>query len=98
MALFEGSVFNPHTVAALFQQASLSAAIHDGYLSGGVQPAVGDCVAATPLILAGLAVALPYQAGMFNIGGQSQLIGGLISRPGWATASACRPSCTSSSA
>ncbi|MGH3296819.1 MAG: ABC transporter permease, partial [Trebonia sp.] len=35
-------------------------------------------VQATPLILAGLAVALPYQAGMFNIGGQSQFIGGAI--------------------
>ena len=33
VALFEGSVFNPHTVAALFQQASMSTAIHDGYLS-----------------------------------------------------------------
>src|SRR6185369_10806248 len=30
------------------------------------------------LLLAGLAVALPYQAGMFNIGAQSQFIGGAI--------------------
>jgi simple sugar transport system permease protein len=30
------------------------------------------------LILAGLAVALPYQSGLFNIGGQSQFIGGAI--------------------
>ena len=78
MALFEGSVFNPHTVAALFQQASLSTAIHDGFLSAVFTPLSETCVAATPLILAGLAVAVPYQAGMFNIGGQSQLIGGLI--------------------
>ena len=42
VALFEGSIFNPHTVSALFQQASISAAIHDGYLSRGVQPAVRD--------------------------------------------------------
>jgi simple sugar transport system permease protein len=39
-------------------------------------------VAATPLILAGLAVAIGFQAGLFNIGGQGQLIvgamGGLI--------------------
>ena len=33
VALFEGSVFNPHTVTALFQQASISTAVHDGYLS-----------------------------------------------------------------
>jgi simple sugar transport system permease protein len=78
VALFEGSVFNPHTVAALFQQASLPTAIHDGYLAAVFTPLSETCVAATPLILAGLAVAVPYQAGMFNIGGQSQLIGGLI--------------------
>jgi simple sugar transport system permease protein len=78
VALFEGSVFNPHTVAALFQQASLATAIHDGFLSAVFGPLSETCVAATPLILAGLAVAVPYQAGLFNIGGQSQLIGGLI--------------------
>ena len=78
VALFEGSIFNPHTVAALFQQASISTAIHDGYLSAVFNPLSETCVQATPLILAGLAVALPYQAGMFNIGGQSQFIGGAI--------------------
>jgi ABC-type uncharacterized transport system permease subunit len=78
VALFEGSIFNPHTVSALFQQASISAAIHDGYLSAVFNPLSETCVQATPLILAGLAVALPYQAGLFNIGGQSQFIGGAI--------------------
>jgi len=78
VALFEGSVFNPHTVAALFQQASLSTAIHDGYLSGVFQPLSETAVSATPLILTGLAVALPYRAGLFNIGGQGQFIGGAI--------------------
>jgi general nucleoside transport system permease protein len=78
VALFEGSIFNPHTVAALFQQASFSSAIHDGYLSAVFGPLSETCVQATPLILAGLAVALPYQAGLFNIGGQSQFIGGAI--------------------
>jgi general nucleoside transport system permease protein len=78
VALFEGSIFNPHTVSALFQQASISTAIHDGYLSAVFNPLSETCVAATPLILAGLAVALPYQAGLFNIGGQSQFIGGAI--------------------
>jgi general nucleoside transport system permease protein len=76
--LFEGSIFNPHTVSALFQQASFSAAVHDGYLSAVFNPLSETCVQATPLILAGLAVALPYQAGLFNIGGQSQVIGGMI--------------------
>ena len=78
VALFEGSVFNPHTVAALFQQASLPTAIHDGYLSAVFSPLSETAVQATPLILAGLAVALPYQAGLFNIGGSSQFIGGAI--------------------
>ena len=78
VALFEGSIFNPHTVSALFQQASIAAAFHDGYVSAVFNPLSETCVAATPLILAGLAVALPYQAGLFNIGGQSQFIGGAI--------------------
>ena len=78
VALFEGSIFNPHTVSALFHQASIATAIHDGYLSAVFNPLSETCVAATPLILAGLAVALPYQAGLFNIGGQSQFIGGAI--------------------
>jgi general nucleoside transport system permease protein len=78
VALFEGSVFNPHTVAALFQQASLGTAVHDGYLSAVFMPLSETAVGATPLILIGLAVALPYQAGLFNIGGQSQFIGGAI--------------------
>ena len=78
VALFEGSVFNPHTISALFQQASFSTAIHDGYLSAVFNPLSETAVQATPLILAGLAVALPYQAGLFNIGGQSQFIGGAI--------------------
>jgi ABC-type uncharacterized transport system permease subunit len=76
--MFQGSIVNPHTVAALFQQASIGAAIHDGYLSAVFNPLSETCVQATPLILAGLAVALPYQAGMFNIGAQSQLIGGML--------------------
>jgi simple sugar transport system permease protein len=78
VALFEGSIFNPHTVSALFHQASIGTAVHDGYLSAVFNPLSETAVSATPLILAGLAVALPYQAGMFNIGGQSQFIGGAI--------------------
>ena len=78
VALFEGSIFNPHTVAALFQQASFSTAIHDGYLSAVFNPLSETAVQATPLILTGLAVALPFQAGLFNIGAQGQFIGGAI--------------------
>jgi general nucleoside transport system permease protein len=76
--MFEGSIINPHTVGALFSQASIGTAIHDGYLAAVFGPLSETCVQATPLILAGLAVALPYQAGLFNIGAQSQFIGGII--------------------
>jgi general nucleoside transport system permease protein len=76
--MFEGSIVNPHTVSALFQQASIGTAIHDGYLAAVFGPLSETCVQATPLILAGLAVALPYQAGLFNIGAESQFIGGII--------------------
>src|SRR6201994_1617688 len=33
VAIFEGSIFNPHTVASLFHQKSLSVALHDGTIS-----------------------------------------------------------------
>jgi general nucleoside transport system permease protein len=76
--LFEGSVFSPHTVAQFFQQASLSTAVHNGYLSAIFTPLSNTCLYAAPLLLTGLAVALPYQSGLFNIGGESQWIGGAI--------------------
>jgi general nucleoside transport system permease protein len=76
--LFEGSIFNPHTVSQLFQQSSMSTALHDGYISAVFQPLSNTALQATPLLLTGLAVALPYQAGLFNIGGESQWIGGAI--------------------
>src|SRR5579875_469369 len=78
VAMFEGSIFNPHTIAAVFQQASLSDALHDGYISAVFNPLSETCVRATPLIFAGLSVALAFRAGLFNIGGQSQWIGGAM--------------------
>jgi simple sugar transport system permease protein len=78
VSLFEGSIFNPHTVSAMFSQSSIGTAVHEGYLGAVFTPLSETCVQATPLLLAGLAVALPYQAGMFNIGGQSQFIGGAV--------------------
>jgi general nucleoside transport system permease protein len=78
VAIFEGSIFNPHTVAALFQQKSFSTAIHDGTVSAVFYPLSETCVQATPLILAGLSVAVAFRAGLFNIGAQSQFIGGAI--------------------
>jgi simple sugar transport system permease protein len=46
---------------------------------GGANQLSETVTAATPLILTGLAVALPLRAGLFNIGGEGQfLIGGLF--------------------
>jgi ABC-type uncharacterized transport system permease subunit len=78
VAIFEGSIFNPHAVSALFQQKSLSVALHDGTVSAVFYPLSETCVQATPLILAGLAVAVAFRAGLFNIGAESQFIGGAI--------------------
>ncbi|HKJ54617.1 MAG TPA: ABC transporter permease [Nitriliruptoraceae bacterium] len=48
-------------------------------ISGALGSGTGiteSLLAATPLILAGLAVALPFRAGLFNIGGEGQVIAG----------------------
>jgi simple sugar transport system permease protein len=53
------------------------AALFEGAL-GGVEPITETLVAATPLILGGLAFAVAAQAGLFNIGIEGQLVlGGL---------------------
>jgi len=72
--------------------AAIWAAISGGYLAlvqggvwnyldptfaGGIAPLLNSIGFATPLIAAGLGIALGFRAGMFNIGGQGQmLIGG----------------------
>jgi general nucleoside transport system permease protein len=78
VAMFEGAIFNPHTLGAVFQQKSLGVAFSDGTVSQVFNPLSETCVNATPLILAGLSVALAFRAGLFNIGAQSQFIGGAI--------------------
>jgi simple sugar transport system permease protein len=63
--LFEGSIFNPNSL----------------YSNGGVpvlNPISDTLTNATPLILCGLAVGLAFRAGLFNIGGQGQIIAGAI--------------------
>jgi simple sugar transport system permease protein len=65
VALFEGAIFNPNTAA-------------NGTMAGIFGPISETLVNATPLILGGLSVALAFRAGLFNIGGQGQLILGAI--------------------
>jgi general nucleoside transport system permease protein len=68
-ALFEGAIFNPHTIAAAF---------HGGSVGAIFYPLSQTTSQATPLILTGLSVALAFRAGLFNIGAASQWIGGAI--------------------
>jgi simple sugar transport system permease protein len=68
-ALFEGAIFNPHTVSAAFSGGSVGAIFY---------PLSQTASQATPLILTGLSVALAFRAGLFNIGAASQWIGGAI--------------------
>ncbi|HZR52793.1 MAG TPA: ABC transporter permease, partial [Streptosporangiaceae bacterium] len=69
-ALFEGAIVNPHTIAAAFNGTGTVGAIF--------YPLSQTFSQATPLILTGLAVALAFRAGLFNIGAASQWIGGGI--------------------
>ncbi|HEY2575092.1 MAG TPA: ABC transporter permease [Streptosporangiaceae bacterium] len=68
-AMFEGAIFNPHTISAAFQGGSVGAIFY---------PLSQTASQATPLILTGLSVALAFRAGLFNIGAASQWIGGAI--------------------
>ncbi len=65
VALFEGAVFNPNIASS-------------GTVAGILGPISETLVNATPLILAGLSVGLAFRAGLFNIGGQGQIILGAI--------------------
>lgn len=63
-ALFRGSIFDPRLAETRFIE--------------GFYPLSETLVAATPLILTGLSVALAFKAGLFNIGAQGQFIAGAI--------------------
>jgi simple sugar transport system permease protein len=64
-ALFEGAIYNPRTAA-------------NGTLAGYLGPISETLVNATPLIAGGLSVGLAFRAGLFNIGGQGQIIMGAV--------------------
>lgn len=65
LALFQGSIYDPNLSRG------------HGFLQG-LYPLSETIVTATPLILTGLAVALAFQSGLFNIGAQGQFIFGAI--------------------
>lgn len=62
VALFEGAIFNPH--GKDFTQK--------------IYPLTETLTIATPLIFAGLGVAISFRSGLFNIGAQGQIIVGAI--------------------
>lgn len=62
LALFQGAVYD--TSAGTFQAA--------------IRPITETLTVAAPLIVAGLGVALPFKAGLFNIGAEGQIILGAI--------------------
>jgi simple sugar transport system permease protein len=62
IALFKGAIFNPDA---------------DGIVRS-IKPLANTLTAATPLILAGLGLAIGFRAGLFNIGAQGQIIVGAI--------------------
>ena len=64
-ALFEGAVLNPSTLSS-------------GTFTTIARPLSETVTLAAPLILAGLSVALAFRAGLFNIGGQGQIVLGAI--------------------
>jgi len=68
-AMFEGAILNPHAITAAF---------HGGSIAAIFNPLSETAVRATPLILSGLAVALAFRAGLFNIGATGQFLGGTM--------------------
>jgi len=71
-ALFEGSIGSPAQMWAALQSGD-GAAIRTAFY-----PISESLVATTPYIFAGLAVALGFRAGLFNIGAEGQLFVGAI--------------------
>ena len=69
-AMFEGSIFSPSAVGH---------AIETGHgWTAAFSPISETLVSATPLMLAGMGVAIGFSTGVFNIGAQGQLIGGAL--------------------
>jgi simple sugar transport system permease protein len=62
-ALFEGAVYDPN---------------NDGTASGIFGPIAGTIYTAAPLICAALGIGLAFRSGLFNIGGQGQVIAGAM--------------------
>jgi len=71
-ALFAGGLGNPETYVAAFTSGDIDQIVR------AFNPISESLLAATPLIFTGLAVALGFRSGLFNIGGEGQLYLGAI--------------------
>ena len=67
-SLFAGSLGNPSLIAHAFRTGATADFVR------AFQPLSETLVSTTPLILSGLGIALAFRAGLFDIGGQGQLI------------------------
>jgi simple sugar transport system permease protein len=73
------SAYSALLEASILKPAALSHAISTGHGWNAVfAPLSETLVAATPLILAGVGVALAFSTGLFNIGAQGQIIAGAL--------------------
>src|SRR5699024_11036244 len=68
-ALFKGAIFDPATLSS-------------GSMTRILRPISETIVYSTPVILTGLAVAVAFRSGLFNIGAQGQMIIGAV-LAGW---------------
>ena len=71
-AMFAGAFGNPERIGAAIQNPTART------IATAIRPITETLVAATPLIFVGLAVAISFRTGMFNIGGDGQLVIGAL--------------------
>ena len=67
-SLFSGSIGNPSVIARAFRTGKTADFVR------AFQPLSETLVSTTPLVLSGLGIALAFRAGLFDIGGQGQVI------------------------
>ncbi len=71
-ALFTGGIGNPATIAEAFASGDVTEILR------AFNPLSESLIVAVPLMYAGLAVALGFRAGLFNIGAEGQITAGAI--------------------
>ena len=71
-AMLTGAFGDPDRILAAIQSPS------EATIATAIRPITETLVSATPLIFAGLAIAVSFRAGMFNIGGEGQVLIGAL--------------------